>query len=86
MTSIIHFTPLSGGVNSMIPCYLLKIDNFTFLLDCGCDENFTLDYMDQLKPYIPTIDAVLLSHPDLVHIGKLLRFLAFLSLILVRFE
>ncbi len=47
MTSIIKFTPLSGappadGTAGFDPssephCYLLEVDGFTFLLDCGWD-------------------------------------------------
>ncbi len=49
MTSIIKFTPISGcappgaaGFASFDPsssphCYILEVDGFTFLLDCGWD-------------------------------------------------
>ena len=70
MTSIIRFMPISGAENQRIPCYLLQIDEFRFLLDCGCDEDFNIDYVEQLKPLINSIDAILLSHPDINHLGK----------------
>lgn len=69
MTSIIHFTPVSGALNEAPPCYLLQIDEFCFLLDCGCDESFNIDYLEDLKKHIPSIDAVLLSYPDTLHLG-----------------
>ncbi|KAF7489647.1 Cleavage and polyadenylation specificity factor subunit 2 [Sarcoptes scabiei] len=71
MTSIINFIPISGSLNNSPPCYLLKIDEFCFLLDCGLDENCDLCYINNLSPYIPNIDAVLLSHPDTFHLGAL---------------
>lgn len=71
MTSIIHFTPISGGQDQSPPCYLLQIDEFQCLLDCGFDETFDINYVQHLKPYIGSIDAVLLSHPDIHHLGAL---------------
>ena len=46
MTSIVRVCPLSGGlaegVDTCAPhCYLLEVDQFTFLLDCGWDASFT---------------------------------------------
>lgn len=73
MTSIIHFTPISGGHDRSPPCYLLNIDEFTFLLDCGWDANFDMHYIDRLKEHVGKIDAVLLSHPDIDHLGRAKR-------------
>lgn len=75
-TSIIHFTPISGTKDDEPPCYLLQIDEFTFLLDCGWNEKIPLvgGYLDKLKLYLPSIDAVLLSHPDIEHLGMKLFF------------
>ena len=42
MASIIRLCPLSGGAGEETPhCYLLEVDQFTFLLDCGWDPNFS---------------------------------------------
>lgn len=38
MTSIIKLSCLSGGQDCSPPCYLLQIDQFRCLLDCGWDE------------------------------------------------
>ena len=36
----VHFTPLGGIQGSdSAPCYLLQVDDFTFLLDCGLKMN-----------------------------------------------
>ena len=72
MTSIIRLCPLSGGANSETPhCYLLEVDQFTFLLDIGWDSGFSTQIIDELKRHIHRIDAVLLSYPDHLHLGAL---------------
>lgn len=49
MTSIIRMTVLSGGQDECPPCYLLQVDEFNFLLDCGWDENFDMEMMERVK-------------------------------------
>jgi len=49
MTSIIKFYTLSGAQDESPPCYLLQIDEFKFLLDCGWDENFSMGVVNKLK-------------------------------------
>ncbi|CAI6363223.1 unnamed protein product [Macrosiphum euphorbiae] len=71
MTSIIKLYTLSGARNESPPCYLLQIDEFKFLLDCGWDEHFSMGVVNKLKRYIHQIDAVLISHPDRFHLGIL---------------
>ena len=51
MTSIIKFTALSGAHDESPPCYLLQVDEFRFLLDCGWDENFSSKVVDNVKRY-----------------------------------
>uniref|UniRef100_A0A9J7X0G6 Cleavage and polyadenylation specificity factor subunit 2 n=1 Tax=Cyprinus carpio carpio TaxID=630221 RepID=A0A9J7X0G6_CYPCA len=70
MTSIIKLTALSGVQEESALCYLLQVDEFRFLLDCGWDESFSMDIIDSLK-YVHQVDAVLLSHPDHLHLGAL---------------
>ena len=72
MASIIRLCPVSGGIGEETPhCYLLEVDQFTFLLDCGWDPKFSLDITNELKKHVSKIDAVLLSHPDNLHLGAL---------------
>uniref|UniRef100_A0A665WNL2 Cleavage and polyadenylation specificity factor subunit 2 n=1 Tax=Echeneis naucrates TaxID=173247 RepID=A0A665WNL2_ECHNA len=71
MTSIIKLTAVSGVQEESALCYLLQVDEFRFLLDCGWDENFSVDIIDAMKRYVHQIDAVLLSHPDPIHLGAL---------------
>ncbi|UYV67077.1 CPSF2 [Cordylochernes scorpioides] len=71
MTSIIKLKVISGGEDESPHCYLLQVDEFHFLLDCGWDENFSPDFIQELKKYIHLLDAVLLSYPDPLHLGAL---------------
>ncbi|XP_004682096.1 PREDICTED: cleavage and polyadenylation specificity factor subunit 2 [Condylura cristata] len=71
MTSIIKLTTLSGVQEESALCYLLQVDEFRFLLDCGWDEHFSMDILDSLRKHVHQIDAVLLSHPDPLHLGAL---------------
>ena len=67
----IKVTPLSGAQDESPPCYLLQIDDFGILLDCGWDEHFNMDFIETVKKHLHQIDAVLLSYPDPVHLGAL---------------
>ncbi|XP_068942155.1 cleavage and polyadenylation specificity factor subunit 2 isoform X3 [Petaurus breviceps papuanus] len=71
MTSIIKLTTLSGVQEESALCYLLQVDEFRFLLDCGWDEHFSMDIIDSLRKHVHQVDAVLLSHPDPLHLGAL---------------
>ncbi|XP_052767669.1 cleavage and polyadenylation specificity factor subunit 2-like [Mya arenaria] len=71
MTSIIRLQPLSGAEDESPPCYLLQVDEFRFLLDCGWDEDFSMPVMKEIKRHVHKVDAVLLTYPDLLHLGAL---------------
>lgn len=71
MTSIIKLHCLSGAGEETPPCYVLQIDEFKFLLDCGWDEKFDMVFIKELKRHVNTIDAVLISHSDPLHLGAL---------------
>lgn len=49
MTSIIKFTVLSGAHDEGPPCYLLQVDEFRFLIDCGWNETFNMDVIENVK-------------------------------------
>lgn len=51
MTSIIKLTVLSGGQDESPLAYLLQVDEFRFLLDCGWDETLSLDIIEPIKRY-----------------------------------
>uniref|UniRef100_A0A1B6EDG6 Cleavage and polyadenylation specificity factor subunit 2 n=1 Tax=Clastoptera arizonana TaxID=38151 RepID=A0A1B6EDG6_9HEMI len=71
MTSIIKVHALSGSMDESPPCYILQVDEFRILLDCGWDEKFDQDFIKELKKHVNQIDAVLLSYPDPLHLGAL---------------
>lgn len=71
MTSIIKLQPLSGAQDEGPPCYLLQVDEFRFLLDCGWDEDFSMSIIKEMKRHIHKVDAVLLTYPDPLHLGAL---------------
>ncbi|CAH2012768.1 unnamed protein product [Acanthoscelides obtectus] len=71
MTSIIKLQALSGAMDESPPCYILQIDDVRILLDCGWDEKFNMEFIKEIKRHVHTIDAVLLSYPDVTHLGAL---------------
>lgn len=71
MTSIIKVHALSGAMDESPPCYLLQVDDFRILLDCGWNEQFDIEFMKELRRHVNQIDAVLLSYPDPLHLGAL---------------
>lgn len=71
MTSIIKLTCLSGGQDHSPSCYLLQIDQFKCLLDCGWDEKFSQTIVDEISKHFKTLNAILLTYPDPAHLGAL---------------
>ena len=49
MTSIIKLTVLSGAYDEGPLCYLLQVDEFRFLLDCGWNETFSAEVIEPVK-------------------------------------
>ncbi|KAJ7523061.1 hypothetical protein O6H91_18G035900 [Diphasiastrum complanatum] len=71
MGTSVQLTPISGAHSESPLCYLLQVDTFRFLLDCGWNDTFDLALIQPLASIAPTVDAVLLSHPDTLHLGGL---------------
>lgn len=71
MTSIIKLGCLSGGQDASPPAYLLQIDQFRCLIDCGWDEKFSQHIVDEIGKHFKSLDAILLSYPDPLHLGSL---------------
>lgn len=67
----ISFQPLSGAKSEAPFAYLLHIDEYTILLDCGWSDNFDVNELTNLIECCSRIDAVLLSHVCIEHIGAL---------------
>ncbi|KAL6906173.1 hypothetical protein ACP4OV_003774 [Aristida adscensionis] len=71
MGTSVQVTPLCGAYGEGPLCYLLAVDGFRFLLDCGWTDLCDPAQLQPLAKVAPTIDAVLLSHSDIVHLGAL---------------
>lgn len=70
----IKLTPLLGGREDGAICTLLEVGKTRILLDCGCCLGTSPTALQNMKEEIVKggpIDAVLLSHADLAHIGGL---------------
>ncbi|KAE9555957.1 hypothetical protein FO519_000813 [Halicephalobus sp. NKZ332] len=71
MTSIIRVEPFSGVYGHGPLCYMLTVDDVRILLDCGWDEKFDMEYINELQRQLPRINAVLISYGDIPHCGAL---------------
>ncbi|XP_030475176.2 cleavage and polyadenylation specificity factor subunit 2 isoform X2 [Syzygium oleosum] len=71
MGTSVQVTPLCGVYNENPLSYLISIDGFTFLVDCGWNDHFDPSLLQPLSRVATTVDAVLLSHPDTLHLGAL---------------
>jgi cleavage and polyadenylation specificity factor subunit 2 len=69
--SSISFEALSGAKDESPFAYLLHIDGFNILLDCGWTDDFDDRQISTLMKYASSIDAVLISHCTVQHIGAL---------------
>lgn len=77
MASIVKFTPITGVGETYGPhAYILQLDDFKFLLDCGWDTqnpDNQKSIEEKLLKYASDVDAILLSHPDIRNVGSLPR-------------
>ena len=48
MGTSVQLTPLSGVYSESHLCYLLDVDGFRFLLDCGWDDRLNVDALQPL--------------------------------------
>ncbi|KAG9288727.1 hypothetical protein G9A89_004346 [Geosiphon pyriformis] len=69
---MIVFQAISGAQNEEALCYLIDIDeNVKIMLDCGWNDHFDLEDLKNLRRVSKQVDVLLLSHPDLSHLGAL---------------
>ena len=72
MSVSIQLTPLYGvNTDCSALSYLLTIDGFNILLDCGWTDTFDPQFLNNLAQVAPSVNVVLLSHPDVAHLGAL---------------
>ncbi|KAF9217059.1 cleavage and polyadenylation specificity factor subunit 2 [Podila verticillata] len=79
-SNYIRFTALSGSKSEAALCYLLEIDEAKIMLDCGWNDAFNVDDLRQLKRVAKDVDACLLSHATLHHLGALAYAKSYLGL------
>ncbi|GAB5032858.1 cleavage and polyadenylation specificity factor subunit 2 [Nannochloropsis oceanica] len=65
------FRILYGAQDNEPLCYLLKVGEATILLDCGWDVQLDESMLESLLPVLAQVQLVLLSFPDLAHLGAL---------------
>lgn len=71
MGTSVQVTPLCGVFSENPLSYLVSIDGFNILVDCGWNDQFDHNLLQPLARVASSIDAVLLSHPDTMHLGAL---------------
>ena len=71
MGTSVQVTPLSGVYNENPLSYLVSIDGFNFLIDCGWNDHFDPSLLQPLSKVASKIDAVLISYGDMLHLGAL---------------
>lgn len=68
----VRVTPIYGAQSdNHALCTFLSIDGLNILLDCGWNSSFDKSSLGILPQLAPTVHAVLLSHPDIAHLGAL---------------
>ena len=68
----ISVSPVYGAGKDGPLCSLLKVDDdLSILLDCGWDDMFRVEEISNLAQVAPQVTHVLISHPDLLHLGCL---------------
>lgn len=71
MGTSVQVSPLCGVFNENPLSYLVSIDGFNFLIDCGWNDHFDPSLLQPLSKVASSVDAVLLSHSDTLHLGAL---------------
>ena len=69
----VQVTPLIGQQMSGAVCSLLEVDDYRLLLDCGYESSSSCsrDKIGAIVKRIGRVDAILLSHGDIDHMGTL---------------
>lgn len=71
MGTSVQVKPLCGVYNENPLSYLVSIDDFNFLVDCGWNDHFDTSLLEPLSRVASTVDAILISHSDTLHLGAL---------------
>ncbi len=60
-----------GMTWQMHACMAPQVDSLTLLLDCGWDDRYDIGLLAPVLDALGHVDAVLISHPDPLHLGAL---------------
>ncbi|KAM1109696.1 hypothetical protein EV2_009397 [Malus domestica] len=71
MGTSVQMTLLCSVYNENPLSYLVPIDGFNFLIDYGWNDHFDPSFLQPLSRVASTVDAVLLSYPDTLHLSAL---------------
>mmetsp|Transcript_10206 Transcript_10206/g.17067 ORF Transcript_10206/g.17067 Transcript_10206/m.17067 type:complete len:313 (+) Transcript_10206:51-989(+) len=77
-STTISVTPLTGGRNEDGVCALLEIGGARLLLDCGCSSQTKMDHLSSIVHGLKErggVNAILISHADIHHMGAVPVFL-----------
>ncbi|KAL7669013.1 hypothetical protein ACOME3_009689 [Neoechinorhynchus agilis] len=61
----------SARDSSRAVSYILQLDDHRIMLDCGWDSNLSPAMAETYKKHARFIDAILISYPDVYHLGAL---------------
>lgn len=68
-------TPFLGGKSDEGVCSLLEVNGFNILLDCGVGSRSSMELLSSLQSHLSareaTLDAILITHADMQHMGSL---------------
>jgi len=68
----VNIKNIGGSLTSDPLCYLLDINSFRVLLDCGWNENMEeVDVAPIIDIFQNGVNCIILSHPDVLYIGSL---------------
>jgi Cft2 family RNA processing exonuclease len=69
--TVVKFTALYGTTAGEPLCSVLRFDDYAVLLDCGWTEAMDPAVLEPLRRVAPQVRGVLITHPDLTHMGAL---------------
>ncbi|KAM1993039.1 hypothetical protein ACFX16_009425 [Malus domestica] len=73
MGTSVQVTLLCGVYNENPLSYLVPIDGFNFLINYGWNDHFDPSFLQPLSRVASTVDAVLLSYPNTLHLCASVR-------------
>ena len=69
--TVLSFTCLTGFGPRSALCSILEIDGYRLMLDCGWSFDYDESQLTLLNSVASSIDAILVTHADMRHMGAL---------------